>query len=118
MFGKEVMKFYTLKTCDTCRKALKEIRAAGHDPEVIDVRAYCVSTTDIKRWLKSVGIEKLLNKKSTTWRSLTETDKAKAEGAGVVALLVDNPTLIKRPVIESDQGISVGWTEEAKAALI
>ncbi|MEE9328692.1 MAG: ArsC/Spx/MgsR family protein [Parvularculaceae bacterium] len=117
------MKFYTLKTCDTCRKALKEIRAAGHDPVVIDVRADGVSTTDIKRWLKSVGIEKLLNKKSTTWRGLTdaekaEADKSKSDGAGVVALLVTNPTLIKRPVIESDQGISVGWTEDVKAALL
>jgi len=60
------MKIYHLKTCDTCRKAIKALRAAGHEPELIDVRADGVDADTLKRFEIALGYETLVNKKSTT----------------------------------------------------
>ncbi|MGB6231470.1 MAG: ArsC/Spx/MgsR family protein, partial [Litorimonas sp.] len=70
------MKVYALKACDTCRKALKEMRAAGLDPEVVDVRADGLDTADIATIVEAVGFERALNRRSTTWRALADPDKA------------------------------------------
>ena len=105
------MKVYHLKTCDTCKKAIKAL--ADRNPELIDVRADGVSAEVLARWLDEVGAETLINRRSTTWRNLTEAERA-AEPA---SLLSAHPTLIKRPVIETDAGIFVGWTPQTQAAL-
>ena len=104
------MKVYALKTCDTCRKALKALGAAGLSPQVIDVRGDGVTKADIARWLTGVDAGTLVNRKSTTWRGLTDDEKARADGAGLAGLLVEYPTLIKRPVIEANGKVTVGWT--------
>ena len=109
--------FYGLKSCDTCRKAQKELRAAGISFETYDVRADGVPRDALTRWLVAVGSDVLVNRKSTTWRGLSDADKAAAGAEGTADLLAVNPTLIKRPVIETDGKVLVGWTAETKAAL-
>jgi len=84
---------YHLKTCDTCRKAIKAIQAAGHTPKLVDVRADGVPADKLKDIAQAAGWEKLLNTRSTTW----------------------HPTLIKRPVIDTGLEISVGWTKDVQA---
>ncbi|HHI88474.1 MAG TPA: Spx/MgsR family RNA polymerase-binding regulatory protein [Hellea balneolensis] len=103
------MKFYGLKTCDTCRKALKALKVQGIDVEVIDVRADGVREDDLRRWVRRIDWKKLLNTRSTTWRKLAETDKTDMNADKAVALMLAHPTLIKRPVIEKDGQVSVGW---------
>ncbi|MEM1388308.1 MAG: ArsC/Spx/MgsR family protein [Pseudomonadota bacterium] len=107
------MDFYGLKTCDTCRKAEKALRAAGHAPNVIDVRADGVPADTLAGFWQSVG-ESLMNTRSTTWRGLSETDRA----GDPLALLVEHPTLMKRPVIVHEGTTYVGWTKEVQAALL
>lgn len=107
---------HVLKTCDTCRKALKALDVAGIVPEVTDLRADGVEAARIARWLAAVGPDVLINRKSTTWRSLDDTDKAKAE-TDPAALLTVHPTLIKRPVIELGDSVLVGWTDAVQARL-
>ena len=110
------MKFYGLKNCDTCRKAMKELDAGGITYDYVDVRADGVPEKVITGWLKSVEADKLVNKRSTTWRGLREAERAKADTlAGAAKLLAANPTLIKRPVIEISSNVLVGWTAETKA---
>lgn len=111
------MIFYGLKTCDTCRRARKELSAAGIDYTYKDVRADGVSIADVTRWAGAVdgGWEKLLNKSSTTWRGLDDSVKTDLSAAMAAQLMVDNPTLIKRPLIEAKGMVSVGWTKETKA---
>jgi len=70
------MKIYHLKTCDTCRKAIKALRAAGHDPALIDVRADGVDIAALEKFEAALGYAALVNKKSTTWRGLTEEQKS------------------------------------------
>lgn len=112
------MIFHGLKTCDTCRKARKELDAAGVDYTYKDVRADGVSAAEVTRWAKAVGWEKLLNKSSTTWRNLDDADKEGLDEAKAIQLLTDNPTLIKRPIIENETQVFVGWKADVKGALL
>jgi len=106
---------YHLKTCDTCRKAIKAVNAAGHDPILIDVRADGISADKLNAIIKAVGWEALLNTRSTTWRGLSETDKADMNEEKATALMRAHPTLIKRPVIDTGLEITVGWTKDVQA---
>lgn len=109
------MIFYGLKTCDTCRKSQKQLRAAGHDFEVIDVRADGVSADKLMQWAEKIDWKTLLNTRSTTWRNLDAGDKDGVDQAKAIALMAKNPTLIKRPVIENDGAVTVGWTKDVQA---
>ena len=111
------LKLYGLKNCDTCRKALKALGAAGRAHDFVDVRADGVSAEQIAGWAGAVGWEKLLNTKSTTWRGLSEAEKADVNEAKAVALMADHPTLLKRPVIEADGNVTVGWSADVQAGL-
>jgi len=107
---------YHLKTCDSCRKAIKAVRAAGHDPELIDVRADGIPAEKLKVIADAAGWETLLNTRSTTWRGLSEADKSDMNAAKALALMGAHPTLIKRPVIDTGLEITVGWTKEVQAS--
>lgn len=106
------MRFYGLKTCDTCKKAQKALQAAGYDLEVIDVRADGVPRADLER-LHETFKEALVNTRSTTWRGLDDQDRARDP----IELLIEHPTLMKRPVIEHDT-LYLGWGKDVQAKLI
>ena len=112
------MKLWHLKTCDTCRKAIKILREAGHEPELIDLRAGGIDAATIERLMTAVGRDVLLNTRSTTWRGLDDADRADLDDAKAVALMAAHPTLIKRPVIEVDDVVHVGWTKAVQSALL
>ncbi len=78
--------------------------------EVIDVRANGVSDADLEAILAQFG-EKALNKASTTWRGLSEEEKASEP----LALLKAHPTLMKRPVIQDGNQWTIGWKADAQA---
>ena len=109
---------YHLKTCDTCRKAIKALAAAGHELELIDVRADGVPQDALARIEGSVGWQALLNTRSTTWHGLGEAEKSDMDKDKALALLAAHPTLIKRPVIDRGERITVGWTKDVQAELI
>lgn len=108
------MKIYHLKTCDTCRKAIKALRAAGHDPQLHDVRADGLNSATLKSLETALGYEALVNKKSTTWRGLSDEQKTGLDRESALALLAENPTLMKRPVIDHDGQMTVGWTKSVQ----
>ena len=106
---------YGIKTCDTCRKAMKALDAAGRAYDFVDLRADANMKELAPKWLAAAGTGTLVNRKSTTWRSLSDADKAKAESdAGAADLLAAHPTLVKRPVIETAGDVLVGWTAEVQ----
>jgi len=112
------MILYGLKNCDTCRKALKALQNAGREPDFHDVRVDGVTKAYLTKWAKAAGWEALLNKKSTTWRELSDADKKDCDEKKAIALMEKHPALIKRPVIECDGEVTVGWTKETQAALL
>lgn len=108
---------YGLKNCDSCRKALKELKSAGIEHRFVDVRADGVAADQIARWAELVGWEVLLNRRGTTWRGLDDADKADVDAAKAVALMAQHPALIKRPVIESGDAVSIGFPDDVKNRL-
>ena len=105
---------HVLKTCDTCRKALKAMEAAGLTPRVVDVREDGVARNDLERFQAAFG-EALVNRRSTTWRGLDEAERAQDP----LDLLAAHPTLMKRPVIETDDGaLYLGWDKVVQAAVL
>lgn len=102
------MKLYGLKTCDTCRKALKALENA----EFLDVRADGVPEPVLLAAQAAFG-DRLINTRSTTWRELDEGARAKDP----IELLKAYPTLMKRPLIEKDGQFYLGWTKDVQAAL-
>lgn len=101
------MHLYGLKSCDTCRAALKTLRGAGHDVAYIDVRTDGIQSADLERFIAEFG-EAIINKRSTTWRGLSDVERT----APPLELLIANPTLMKRPVIEADGMLHLGWSRE------
>lgn len=103
------MQLYGLKSCDTCRKALKALPAA----EFVDVRDDGVPGDLMAAALVQFG-DALVNTRSTTWRGLSEEERARSPAE----LLHDHPTLMKRPLIKDDAGtLHLGWGADTKAAL-
>ena len=112
------MIFWGLKSCDSCRKALKELAAAGHEPEVRDVRADGLPE-DLDLWLDRLGAEALVNRRSTTWRGLEEADRqAFDDPVRLVALLRRHPTLAKRPLIRDGDQLSAGWAPDVRSRFV
>jgi arsenate reductase-like glutaredoxin family protein len=99
---------YGIKTCDTCRKAIKALSA-----ELRDIRAEPLSAQDLERFHAAFG-DAILNTRSTTWRGLSEAERTRAP----LALLADHPTLMKRPVIEKDGVLYLGWGKDVQAAVL
>lgn len=104
------MRFFGLKTCDTCRKALAALRDQGHAPTVIDVRADGVYAADLDAIVGAFGAA-AVNRASATWRGL---DAAERE-LPISALLARHPTVMKRPVIERDGRWTIGWDRDVQA---
>ena len=112
-----MLTIWGLKTCDTCKKALKWLADEDIAHQVKDVRADGVPAAELARWIDAVGWETLVNKSSTTWRGLPDADKDGLDAAKAKALLAAHPTLIKRPVFLSGDNVVVGFRDAQKAAL-
>lgn len=102
------MRLFGLKNCDTCRKALKALQSA----ELVDVRADGVPDAVMAQAFEQFG-DALVNNRSTTWRQLSEEERNTAP----LALLAQHPTLMKRPLIEADGTLYLGWGKDVQAAL-
>jgi arsenate reductase len=96
---------YGIKTCDTCRKAAKAL-----DVTLTDIRATPLTSADLERFYAAFGAS-LVNTRSTTWRGLSQDDRARAP----LDLLTAYPTLMKRPVIEADGTLHLGWGKDVQA---
>ncbi len=102
------MKLYGLKNCDTCRKALKSLTSV----EFLDVRADGVPSQIIDQALAQFGAA-LVNTRSTTWRQLDEETRK----TDPKELLAAHPTLMKRPLIEDEGTLYLGWGKDVQEAL-
>ncbi|MCW9034893.1 MAG: Spx/MgsR family RNA polymerase-binding regulatory protein [Rhodospirillales bacterium] len=111
------MKVYGLQNCDTCRKAKKWLEAEAIDFEFLDLRKSPVDAETLKDWLSSLGADRLVNRRGTTWRGLSDVQKG-AEGDALVALLLAQPAIMKRPIFLTHNGVSVGFDDKQKQALV
>ncbi len=113
------MDIYGIKTCDTCRKARKWLDEAGVAYRWHDLRQDPPDEKTLRHWLDHVGADKLVNRRSATWRRLDDPQRERADtGEGAVALLMEVPTLIKRPVIDTGEVVLVGFTDQTGTTLL
>lgn len=103
------MKVYGIPNCGSVKKArvLLEEQSAGY--EFIDFKKSPPSTELIQSWVDKAGIEVVLNKRGTTWRKLDDAQKTETDGAKLVTLMSEQPSLIKRPIIETGKDLLVGF---------
>ena len=100
-----------IPNCDTVKKARKWLEAQGIEHSFRDFKKDAPSADEIGGWADAAGWEVLLNKRGTTFRKLDEGDKADLSQEKAIALMVQHPSLIKRPVLEHEGGLLVGFKE-------
>ncbi len=104
----DMLTVYGIKQCDTCRKALKWLSGQGIEHQFHDFRADGLRADLLQSWLDSSFSDKLVNRRSTTWRQLSD-EQRQFEGDALLELLLQHPTLIKRPVFVSNDIVAIGF---------
>lgn len=107
-----MIKLYGIPNCDTIKKARSWLDKHGVDYEFHNYKKQGVPEKELKAWIKQLGWEVLLNKRGTTWRQLDEDTKAKVNQASAIQIMLDNPSIIKRPVLDADGQLEVGFSEK------
>ena len=105
-----------IPNCDTMKKARVWLDSHGIAYDFHDYKKVGITADKLNAWADVVGWEVLLNKAGTTFRKLPEADKAGIDRAKAVALMVEQPSLIKRPVLEYPGGVLVGFKPNLYAA--
>ena len=104
---------YGIKNCDTVKKARKWLEQHHIEHQFHDFRADGLEATKLSGWLKELGSETLINKRSTTWKQLSDAEKEKILAGDALDIALAQPTLIKRPVLETPTGVIVGYSEKS-----
>ena len=106
----KMIRVFGISNCDKCREAKKWLEKQEIDFEFIDFRKQALAIADIQRWIESIGQNDLLNRRGTTWRALPDEVKENFEKLDVVNIILEKPTLIKRPVFETREGLLLGFS--------
>lgn len=112
---------FGLKSCDSCRKARRWLDSQGVPYQVQDLREAPPTRNLLQQWLEVVGPERLVNRRSTTWRNLSDAERGaaapEAGQEGLLDLLTAQPTLIKRPLFQRGDTVILGFDKATRAAL-
>lgn len=97
---------YGIKNCQSIKKAFDKFQSLGLNYEFFDYKKQPPSKAMLTDWVHHAGLDKILNKKGLTWRTISHEDKQKAmtDTDFALALMIDKPSLIKRPIISLDDG--------------
>ena len=100
---------YGIPNCDTVKKARAWLADRGHDYAFHDYKKAGIDAATLERWIGEVGWEPLLNRSGTTFRKLPDADKADLDAAKAKRLMLEQPSMIKRPVVEGAGPLLVGF---------
>ena len=95
---------YCIKSCSTMKKAFTKLDELGVSYEFHDYKKQGIDKDSVQRWVAKLGIDKVLNKRGTTWRKLEDAQKQAADASldNAIDLLVENTSMIKRPIVEGE----------------
>jgi len=102
---------YGIPNCDTVRKARKWLDANGIEFDFHDFRKQGLDEKQLKRWVKELGWEVLLNKRGMMWRKLPDNKKENIDEKKAIAIMLAEPAIIKRPVLDMGSERHVGFSE-------
>ena len=104
---------FGIPNCNTVKKARNWLEDHGIPYDFQDFKKIEVSQSLLKEWLSKVAVDELINRKGTTWRGLSDSQKESVNTkSGAIALMIEKPSVIKRPVTVVNQNISLGFTPE------
>lgn len=110
---------YGIPNCDTVKKARVWLDAKGIEYTFHDYKKEGADAAKVTSWIADKGVDVVLNRRGTTFRKLSDADKAAAgDSDRAAALLVEHPSMIKRPVVEHGGGILVGFNADDWAAVL
>lgn len=113
------MKIYGIPNCNTVKKAINWLKANHHNFEFHDFKKLGVTEMKLKEWAGKVGWEVLINKRGTTWKKLDqETQNSIVNDQAAFSLLMEKPSIIKRPILETAEGPLLGFDECKYQALL
>lgn len=108
---------YGIKNCDTMKKARAWLDAHGVAYDFHDYKSAGIDRAHLDRWCKQAGWETVLNRSGTTFRKLPDADKAGLTQSKAIALMIAQPSMIKRPVLSRGNALLVGFDPDAYARL-
>ncbi len=104
---------YGIPNCDTVKKARTWLESHGLEYTFHDYKKHGADPAKVARWIAAAGLDAVVNRKGTTFRKLTPDEQAAAaDSHAAVALLVQQPSVIKRPIVEHAGGVLVGFKED------
>lgn len=103
---------YGIPNCDTIKKARRWLDSHNVEYTFHDYKKSGVPDKKLKKWEESVGWETLLNRRGTTWRKLDDKIKNNISAKSALKVMLDNPSAIKRPILESGKKLLVGFNEK------
>jgi arsenate reductase len=103
---------YGIASCDSCRNARNWLEDNGLDFEFHDIRKDGLEIQMLERWSSRLNWEQLLNTRSLTWRRIPEADRQNMSKQRALALMLEHPTLVKRPLLERNKFVAVGFSVE------
>ena len=106
---------YGIKNCDTMKKAFAWLEANGVAYTFVDYKKAGVAESHLPDWIKRAGWEKLLNTRGLMWKKLTDEERADVDGAKAQRLMIQYPSMIKRPVLDTGKKLLVGFDPESYA---
>lgn len=108
---------YGIKNCDTMKKARSWLEAHGIDDAFHDYKTQGIDRAHLEAWCEAAGWETVLNRAGTTFKKLDDTQKADLTQEKAIGLMLEQPSMIKRPVLESDGEITVGFKPDTYASI-
>ena len=113
-----MIKLYGIPNCDTMKKSRRWLEANGIEYDFHDYKKLGVPEKNLKNWVKQTGWETILNKRGTTWRKLDDDLKDNIDEAAAIQVMLNNPSIIKRPILESGKLLLIGFDEDQYKRLI
>ena len=101
---------YGIKNCDTVKKARKWLEEQGIEYAFHDLREDGLTPQQVAQWLDELSWETLVNKRSTTWKALDESERSSMDNASAQAAIMTQPTLIKRPLLDTGHQRFTGFS--------
>ncbi|ATZ74206.1 arsenate reductase [Idiomarina sp. X4] len=106
-----MLTIYGIKNCDTVKKSLKWLDKHSVNYQFIDVREQPLQKETVLNWLSELPADRLINKRSTSWRNLSDDQKTLSNHDALAELVAEQPTLFKRPLVKDNEGYHCGFKE-------
>ena len=113
-----MIKIYGIPNCDTMKKARRWLEANSVDYEFYDYKKLGVPQKNLESWVKQAGWETVLNKRGTTWRKLDDKVKDGIDSDAAIKIMLENPSIIKRPVLESGKMLLISFKQDEYKRLL